>query len=117
MGLLGGPLGAAAVGVLSGRRLGVAYWRLVAIGIAGVAGVVVVGAAYAATPGASRPPWFAMLVLGFAVYGVSWLLQRSADRRWAVGRADADAYDSLWVPGTSIAIGGAVVTSTLLLAV
>lgn len=95
----GGPLAAAAIGVLNGRRLGIGDGGLLAIAAAGLValGLALVLASSLDT-GDARPR-FIFVVAGVATYFVVRQLQKTADDRYRRGRPDEQVYDSLWAPG------------------
>lgn len=102
----GGPLAAAFVGVLNGRRLGLPSARLWGIAAAGAVALVVAAVAVAVfAMDAGRGPRLALIGSGVAAYALANRLQRDADRRYAAGRSADELYDSLWYPGIPIAIG------------
>jgi uncharacterized membrane protein YfcA len=100
----GGPLAAAAIGVLNGRRLGIADGRLLAIAAAGVAALAVAVAAAAAFDSEDARPRFFLVVAGVATYFVARQLQKAADDRHRRGRPDEQVYDSLWGPGLAAVV-------------
>jgi hypothetical protein len=108
----GGPLAAALVGVLNGRRLGLQTPRLVWIAATGLVAFAVAAAVIAGT--GSEVPRLVLIVAGVLTYVVSRRLQKPADERWRVGRSDDEAYASLWAPGLAIVVGAALATGVAL---
>lgn len=107
----GGPLAAATLGVLNGRRLALPTGHLIAIAAAGVAGFAARVAVGAFTDGNS-PVRLAGTVTGVLVWLLVLSLQRGPFRLATLrGRAPA----RLIGPGLAAAIGGALLEALLLL--
>ena len=107
----GGPLAAATLGVLNGRRLGLRAGPLVAIAAAGVAGLaarIVVGALVDGNSGVR----FAGTVTGILVWLVVLAFQRRPFRAYTYGGADPA---SLVGPGFAAAIGCGLLEAVLIL--
>jgi hypothetical protein len=106
--ILGGPLAVAAIGLVNARRLRLRtsmQATIVTVSLAAEAALIVL--AHAADLG--RQARVASAVAGVVVYGVAYLIQRSADRVYAF-HADADEpYASLLGPGAA-----AVVTARII---
>jgi hypothetical protein len=106
--ILGGPLAVAAIGFLNARRLRLPpglQAAIVAVALAAEAALVLVAHA-ADLDGQMR---LASAVAGVAVYGVAYLIQRSADRVYEF-HADADEpYAGLLGPGAAAVIAARVV--------
>lgn len=101
----GGPLAAAVVGVLNGRRLGLDRDRLLAIGAIGVVGLAVAIAAYALIGFEGRTPRLLLAVAGILTYLGTRKLQQPADRLFQMHPdTDEDSYDSLWGTGFLIVV-------------
>jgi uncharacterized membrane protein YfcA len=100
----GGPLAAAAIGVLNGRRLGIGDRRLVAIAAAGIAALGLALAVAATLDTDDARPRFIVVVAGVATYFVVRQLQKAADERYRRGRPDEQIYDSLWWPGLAAVV-------------
>lgn len=113
----GGPLAAAAIGVVNGRRLGIDLGRLVAIATAGLGALCLAVAVAASLDSEDASPRWILVPAGVATYFVARQLQKAADDRYRRGRPDDQVYGSLWGPGlaavfvcgiVSIAVVGSV---------
>ena len=100
----GGPLAAALIGVVNGRRLGVDGGRLLAIAAAGAAALGLAVAVGASLDGDDARPRFFLAVAGVATFLVARQLQKAADERYSRGRSEEQIYDSLWWPGLAAVI-------------
>lgn len=110
----GGPLAAAAVGFLNADRLELPRDRRAAIVAAGVAGFAAAVALLLAVDSEWTRPRFLLAATGVLAYAVAYRLQRTADRRYALGRSDDSAYDSLWRTGLAIVLVAGLASAALL---
>jgi hypothetical protein len=99
----GGPLAAAAIGFLNGRRLGLSrerLWAIAGIGIvAFVAVLALAGLVLAADTSVNRGPRLMLTVAGVVSFLAAHELQKDADRLYGLNRDEEQTYDSLWGPG------------------
>ena len=105
--VFGGPVAAGLVGVLNGRRLGLPRARLAAIAglaLAALGASVVVVALLDSEE--NSPLRLVAMIAGAVIYLPTRELQQDADRRYSAARVDAESYDSLWLPGIGMALGG-----------
>ena len=106
----GGPLAAATLGVLNGRRLALPAGMLITIAAAGLAGFAARMAISAAVDGTS-PVRFAANVTGLLVWLVVMAFQRRRFRAFTYGNGEPA---SLVGPGFAAAIGGAVLEAVVI---
>ena len=109
----GGPLAAAAVGFLNGKRLGLPAGRLALIVAIGAVGLVAAGAV-GASLGGDVSPRFLLIAAGVASYLGIRELQKHADRRLRAGRDEDEIYASLWIPGLLIVVVCGLASALLL---
>jgi hypothetical protein len=114
----GGPLAAAVVGILNGRRLGLGPVRLLGMAAAGVAAyAVALGAGVVISGLTQRGARLTLVVGGVLTYLVTRRLQEDADRRYAAGLGFDDTYASLWLTGLLIVVGVGLPSGLLLVGV
>ena len=114
---LGGPLAAATVGYLNGKRLGLPRERLLAIAALGVLGLLLVVVAIAVT-GADNRARFISNVSGVLTFLGARQLQGDADRVYRAQAADEnEAFASLWGPGLLIVLASSLVTAAIVIPV
>jgi hypothetical protein len=117
---LGGPVAAGLVGVLNGRRLGIPGRQLALIaGVAVVALACAVVIAAAVNRDDNSPVRLVLVAAGVVAYLAIRQVQVDADRRYAAGSArnEDEAYDSLWIWGIGMVVGGGIVAGLVLAAV
>jgi hypothetical protein len=111
---LGGPLAAAAVAWLNGRRLGLEPARLRLVPAVGALGLGVALAVAAAAHASGSVPRIVSQVSGIACFFVLRELQRPADHRYRMAaRGKGDAYESLLGPGLAIAVVCGLITAAI----
>ena len=113
----GGPLAAAAVGYLNGKRLGLARDRLLAIVGIGVAALAVTVAAVAFGRGSGGATRLVSQASGVVAFLAIRELTKSADHRYAIRVRGDDAYAPLWRPGIAIVLVCGIVTGLVFVAV
>jgi len=114
----GGAAGAAAIGVLNARALGLSsarQWAIAGLGLAGLAASVLVVALIGADQDGdgSLPPSTVARVVAIVAWGGMYLLQRTADRVYSYHAREDDPYASLWGAGIAAVIVGAIIQFAL----
>jgi uncharacterized membrane protein len=110
----GGPLAAAAVGFMNADRLELPRDRRAAIVAAGLLGFALAIALLLTVDSEWTRPRFLLAVTGVLAYAVVHRLQHAADRRYALGRDDESAYDSLWQAGLAIVLVAGLASAAVL---
>lgn len=113
----GGPIAAAAVGCLNGRRLGLGRGRLLAIAAVGLVGFAAAVAVVATVDAGGSAPRFVVQAAGALCYVATRVLQKVADRRYRVQTLspdDDEAYAGLLGPGLAIVVASWLVTALVI---
>jgi hypothetical protein len=113
----GGPLAAATIAFLNGRRLGLGTRSLAAIAVAGVAAFVAAIVLVATLDSDSVSPRILVAASGIAAFLAMRQLQHGADRRYSVGQTDDSAYDSLVRIGLLVTVVAGLASAAVLVAV
>jgi hypothetical protein len=102
----GGPLAAATIGILNGRRLGLVRDALLAIAGIGAAGLVGAVLIQLALGGEGRAPRLVLAGTGVLCYVAIRRLQKRADRLYRMHPEtdDVQPYESLWGPGLLVVV-------------